>query len=804
MAADRVSVCFKRITISKNAALWGSNDWYFTASVDGSQVGDPNMAVTVRDNTYFDFAAETWTAVVDVTNRKLGDIVAITFQARDSATPGKGSVGEVKINLRCPCKKRHELDLAATEVRSNLTTKSHYQLEVIIAPLASGTGTGAGQPGALFVSRQVDGSNAFCTINGDTVTPRVEICPVVPVPAENRLPKRPPKGVGADDGEDSDASKKVELKDDTALNALPNPAVIPVLDKNDPDLLTKAARIAITYTAPKNLDTSHLTWHVKEGSVAFIGATAGKTEVLAYGTSNGQSDSQALIEVRWDGNAKCVLAIFRAWVGGIKVIPYRATIFNSATTALRITPNHVPKQIHKANVLLWQVGLQLVPDTYTGRGNGARITAQPAVFSCATDDDNIVAINYEVPVLVTLLNCRPGGFNIAYVKSTKTAGVSGVATDRPGLSGSDETLNCCPSTSWVQPSGIKPDAAEGDVTMHTIAKSATRGSLDEDKTAVSKRGFSSQFWNHLYGLVVCDYTDPDDADWGVNIAHEAAHVLGLAHRGNGGNPASRRSVDGVDAPETHAPGAAMIGYPYIENVMTYARNTPLDFDMIQAAVMRRHPLTKNITYQGDNAYVVRDGKKVPHFSQGDARWADRILNVNFSIRAAGCAISSVAMILKYYGRSKVTPLTLDQYLDEHHGYAANRDAVIWAVALQHEAAGHTALIYGDGTNEIKVTDPAEMDVILSRRLLDNKPTLAHVAYTKNGIASGNHFVVIVGQTPDGHWIMNDPATRLGDGGSDPSRDNILKNPLIADTKNATTTRGGGGYNLVSLHIIEPK
>ena len=56
----------------------------------------------------------------------------------------------------------------------------------------------------------------------------------------------------------------------------------------------------------------------------------------------------------------------------------------------------------------------------------------------------------------------------------------------------------------------------------------------------------------------------------------------------------------------------------------------------------------------------------------------------------------------------------------------------------------------------------------------------------------NHFVLAVGRTADGEIIMNDPATRRGDGYADPTADNIIER----------TTRQGG-YNIVRLDYYQP-
>ena len=185
---------------------------------------------------------------------------------------------------------------------------------------------------------------------------------------------------------------------------------------------------------------------------------------------------------------------------------------------------------------------------------------------------------------------------------------------------------------------------------------------------------------------------------------------------------------------------------------------------------------------GDHVFVTREGSKVPHYSQGDTEWGELTLGSSASIRSKGCAITSVAMILKYYGR-EVTPKTMDEHLDDNSGYSG--DSVIWSVAFE---CGETA----DLTFGARQIVSSGFDEVLDERLAANKPTLARVDYADDAGEGYNHFVVIVGKHKDGHWIMNDPATRNGDGTADPSDDNLVEK-----------TSRHSGYKLVQLDIFDP-
>ncbi|MFV8754006.1 pesticin C-terminus-like muramidase [Nannocystaceae bacterium ST9] len=185
----------------------------------------------------------------------------------------------------------------------------------------------------------------------------------------------------------------------------------------------------------------------------------------------------------------------------------------------------------------------------------------------------------------------------------------------------------------------------------------------------------------------------------------------------------------------------------------------------------------------EHVFVVREGKKVPHYCQADSAWGARTLGDSATISAKGCAISSVSMILSYYGRS-VTPLTMDEYLDDNDGYSG--DSVKWEVAFKCGA------VEGGVSFGARTVVSSGFKAVLDDRIAKNKPTLARVDYASDTDGSYNHFVVIVGRHKDGHWIMNDPASSGGNGAADPSDINLIEK----------TTRKTG-YTLVQLDVFDP-
>jgi len=171
--------------------------------------------------------------------------------------------------------------------------------------------------------------------------------------------------------------------------------------------------------------------------------------------------------------------------------------------------------------------------------------------------------------------------------------------------------------------------------------------------------------------------------------------------------------------------------------------------------------------------------RVPHFSQGDPRWAKRVLGRKSSIARQGCAISSIAMILRFYGRN-VTPETLDEFLDKENGYVG--DSVKWAVAGQCEDNEADRLKY-----DRKGGDEKALHHYLSDRIDQNSPTMVRVDYGVDSNLTYNHFVVCVGKTHDDDFIMNDPATGQGDGYANLTDDNIIQK-----------TSRKNGYRIVQL------
>lgn len=187
-----------------------------------------------------------------------------------------------------------------------------------------------------------------------------------------------------------------------------------------------------------------------------------------------------------------------------------------------------------------------------------------------------------------------------------------------------------------------------------------------------------------------------------------------------------------------------------------------------------------VTPQPADVWAKEDGAKVPHFCQASAPWGARTLGSALTVAAAGCAITSVAMCLRFFGHD-VDPKAVDEYLDDHSGYQG--DSVIWQTALDAGSTpGKKKLTF-----EKFVSDKAQFEPVLQARLAANLPTIAWVDYGSDAGQAGNHFVVAVGRLASGQFVMNDPASTSGNGAADPSDDNLF---------NKTSRKQG--YNVVKL------
>src|SRR5689334_16401402 len=126
--------------------------------------------------------------------------------------------------------------------------------------------------------------------------------------------------------------------------------------------------------------------------------------------------------------------------------------------------------------------------------------------------------------------------------------------------------------------------------------------------------------------------------------------------------------------------------------------------------------------------------------QQDASWAGAPLGTSTteSIGSAGCAITSVTMMLRYYGMN-TDPGALNSWLTANGGYAFD-DGLLWD-AITRYTGGRVAFSQWTGP-----------DLGLIQSELDaGRPVVAEVLLYGN-----QHFVLITGYTRNAGFEINDP------------------------------------------------
>lgn len=131
---------------------------------------------------------------------------------------------------------------------------------------------------------------------------------------------------------------------------------------------------------------------------------------------------------------------------------------------------------------------------------------------------------------------------------------------------------------------------------------------------------------------------------------------------------------------------------------------------------------------------------VPYFSQCDSAWGKDILGTcsQYNICQQGCAISSVAMVFKYFGIN-TNPGSINQWLKANGGYAAGC-LINWSTAANLSPANLTFIA------RVTTQDWARLRYEIS----SGYPVILEVPFP-----NGQHFVVATGYSGDTVFI-NDP------------------------------------------------
>lgn len=132
---------------------------------------------------------------------------------------------------------------------------------------------------------------------------------------------------------------------------------------------------------------------------------------------------------------------------------------------------------------------------------------------------------------------------------------------------------------------------------------------------------------------------------------------------------------------------------------------------------------------------------VARFAQGDERWGnDSLAGTQGSMAAEGCAVSSAAMVLSFYG-FELDPGQLNQFLITHEGYTPEG----W---LRWEKAAD----FPPGKAK-KVYEDLPSFFLIDSNLLRGNPVIIRLRLP-GGVT---HFVVIVGKRGF-HYLIQDPGS----------------------------------------------
>jgi hypothetical protein len=555
MPHNFLKVVFRRLHFKRNAISSTSiADLYFVVSVNGQPVGDKSVVHHIGPNGVLDHLG--FEAIVDVEPMAKFDV---SFQVMDQRNyVSDDDLGTLSYTVKTPFGQKEM-------THSN----SFWLLEWGIELMVDGK-FGQHRPSEIFAARSGPGYINVNTVAGTALMSRMEINPVRPVPPDAKLPPRPAFPAGTAPAKlNKSGMASISPTDD--INIIPNPAVIPILSDADASATT-AAKIEYTYYRPNVLafadDDERLTWSASAisggASVKFFGPAKG-LKVFVYGVTAGE----ILLEVKF---GKDTFAAYRAVVGPVKKVPCRFNILNGpdAASTPRATPANIVDHLAIANRYLRQMAIELTLDTNKSVRDGAVMSDVPGIFRlrvAAGITRNVALTGFGKEVE---LNFRPGLMNFAYIHSTALQDptkpnqqILGAASDWPdSKAGNSITDSGTPSTSWKVPSGIKPDANAGSVTMVVNPK----------RQRATPAGVA--------GMYVCDSNgDPsqlaDQQNYANTLAHEFGHNLNLAHR----NLSASAYDDGVK-------------HPPDQNIMHWINPATIaqDFDIIQAKAARQSPL----------------------------------------------------------------------------------------------------------------------------------------------------------------------------------------------------------------------
>ena len=150
---------------------------------------------------------------------------------------------------------------------------------------------------------------------------------------------------------------------------------------------------------------------------------------------------------------------------------------------------------------------------------------------------------------------------------------------------------------------------------------------------------------------------------------------------------------------------------------------------------------RQISSTGGLYFPYRVTLAVPRFAQSDDRWGnDSLAGTQGTMGQEGCAVSSAAMVLSFYGL-ELDPGQLNQFLIAHDGYTAE-GWLRWEKAADY-VPGKAKHVYED---------------LPSFFLIDSNLVRGNPVIIRLRLPGGvTHFVVIVGKRGF-HYLIQDPGS----------------------------------------------
>jgi len=532
--SNRIKIIFATVDVRRMSPRWGPNEWTFRATVAEQAVGNPNARFPANVDDDITLPEATWSHNIDTSGL---DRIEITFAGTAEAESGTHDLGRVRWVMRWVNRTFGQQERQLTNRFFTVTVRVEVEVEGAFGTHPENT---------IYASREVSGQRIWTTASGRRMIARLEFCEVRPIMGDWAMPRRPTQPSGAGPPRRNGQGRPI-ISENDPINFIHNPPVIPILTLAEANNQT-AACIEWTYYCPAALEFTdqddRLRWSKRSladgGDVEFVGGDKG---LIIY--VRGVHEGEVLLECRMEG---VVLATYRALVRQIRDIPCRFTILNGPVGAQPMS-THQDVENHRkvANILLRQLGLQLVLDTDPTANDGAVVSTIPGIFRINNVGAGVTRNVTGNQPPCTSLNYRPNVLNFAYIHSDYSGPGwigYGMATDMSGnslpLPASDPRVedNGTPSTSWRRPSGIPPDTGPNPVKMRVF------------RNASHRSGHPQLFSIYITNGLGNPTTPRGKTLYGTCVAHETGHILTLRHRVGAGHdgllhPANTNLMNGT-------------------------------------------------------------------------------------------------------------------------------------------------------------------------------------------------------------------------------------------------------------------